>query len=80
MIDRKSPKLTNILLFIIVCFFVLSGLCALWRAAFAHRGFGWRMRGYMMQGQYGNVDKIDTGKWCPYVDDKVDVTTATTAE
>ncbi len=73
--DRKSQKLTNILLFIIVCFFVLGGLCALWRAAFNHRGFEWKMGWYMMKWQYYNSEKFEEGKWCPYVDEKVDVVT-----
>lgn len=37
--DRKSQKLTNILLFIIVCFFVLGALLGLGRTAMMHRGF-----------------------------------------
>ncbi|MFZ2151007.1 MAG: hypothetical protein WAZ12_02915 [Candidatus Absconditicoccaceae bacterium] len=80
MIDRKSQKLTNILLFIIVCFFVLGALCTLGRAAFNHAGFGGRMGGYMMQGQYKNVYKFDEGKGCPYVDEKIDVVTNAVVE
>jgi hypothetical protein len=78
-IDRKSQKLTNILLFIIVCFIVLGALCALGRMAFTHRGFEWR--GCMMQWQEENGKSCElwTEKWaCPYADDKVDVVNNTT--
>lgn len=76
--DWKSQKLTNILLFIIVCFFVLGALCALGRAAMMHRGFGGRWEWCMMQGQYKNLEKWCSEKWsCPFVDEKIDVVTNT---
>ena len=76
--DRKSQKLTNILLFIIVCFIVLVALCGLWKAIFSHGGFEWRMGWRMMQGQYKNFDKWCGEKWwCPLVDEKLDVVTNT---
>jgi hypothetical protein len=73
--DRKSQKLTNILLFIIVCFFVLGALCALWRAAMMHRGFEGKFGGCKMQGQYKNIDKWCGQEWgCPLINEKVDPT------
>lgn len=74
--DRKSQKLTNILLFIIVCFFVLGALCALGRMAFGHGKFDWKFGGCKMQWQERNFGKWCSQKWeCPYVDEKIDVVT-----
>lgn len=77
--DRKSQKLTNILLFIIVCFFVLGALCALWKAVLYHKWFDGKIGGYKMQWQCKNFEKwCMWEKWgCPYVDEKIDVVTNT---
>lgn len=70
--DWKSTKLTNILLFIIVCFFVVGALCGLWRMAFGHRVFEWKFGGCQMQGQCKNVNKESSVGFeakeaaCPY--------------
>lgn len=77
LMDRKSQKLTNILLFIIVCFFVLGALCALWRAVLYHRGFDGKFGGCKMQWQERNFEKGCKWEewWCPFVDEKIDVVT-----
>lgn len=80
--DWKSTKLTNILLFIIVCFFIVGALCAIWRMAFGHRGFEWKFGRCQMQGQYKNVNKeAAVGFWakeatCPYAKKNLETVTS----
>lgn len=70
--DRKSQKLTNILLFIITCIFVLGFLCAIGKGIFAHRSFGWEG---CMKGQYKNIEKWDIKEWerCGFWEDRNDI-------
>lgn len=76
--DWRSTKLTNILLFIIVCFFVLAALCGLWRVALGHRGFEWKFGGCQMQWQSKNVEKwLNVWLWdqeasCPYAKQNIE--------
>lgn len=78
--DWKSTKLTNILLFIIVCFFVVGALCCLSRMAFGHRVFEWKFGGCQMQWQYKNINK-EASVWfekkeaaCPYAKQNIEAT------